>query len=251
MGGSASLLFSPSKNMPDVNARINFALQDVANAKKYVPNTVISRDLSQWLKQAFVSGDSIKGEMILQGNLHDFPFDTGKGKFVVDTDVSNIEFNYQNGWPVLKNAYGNVLFSGKGMHIKVKQANAYGGMPLFNSRADVADLKHPIVKVSTEIETSTNTAMRFLKDSPLREGLAQQLANFKVLGSIKLALQLVIPLDIKGETLRYSGNLFLTDNTIVLRADDIKLENLQGQIQFNDKQVTGNALHGNLTMVLI
>src|SRR5439155_20406518 len=73
--------------------------------------------------QAFTSGKVTDAKVILQGQLADFPYDHGKGIFLIEGPVKEVGLHLAKGWPDIQHAEGQLTFAGRKMIASLHSAN--------------------------------------------------------------------------------------------------------------------------------
>jgi len=244
---NGSLTLAPDKS-PLVDITGNFTMEKVNRVTHYLPLKLFEKGLSDWLKQAFLSGEIKSGKLLLKGALNDFPFEQGKGEFSVKANISHIDFRFAPDWPPLMQTNGNLFFLGSRLEINIDQAKLFdifvnqvkGLMPsLFG--------KTPIV-LSVEagnIQTDFSKAMHFVHASPLENTIGKMFKNLKLNGPIAMQLGLTVPLARPDQT-QVHGEIKIRNAKMAMPAWNLDLEKLLGIVRFTENTVTGEELQANL-----
>src|SRR5256885_245622 len=101
----------------DLSAQLNRV--DGAQVARYLPlPEIMGKATRDWLAAGIVSGQASDVRLRLRGELRDFPFaDPAKGQFLVSARVEKGVLNYANGWPLVYDIDGELLFERDRMEI--------------------------------------------------------------------------------------------------------------------------------------
>ena len=210
-----------------------YDIKDVSQLKRYFPLNTMSNDTIAWLDRAFVKGQVKRGDMLLYGNLDDFPFDKKQGVFQVIFEPSDLELAYAEKWPNLKSMNAKVMFLNEGLEVNVKQA-----------KAGKVTVEHALVKIpsldesrylSAEIAAKGAIAdtLDWLQQTPLDLSLAEVKEQIAVKGQTILAADLKIPLTETGNA-KVSGTAKLNNAALTVKAIDLPITGIKGILKFSE-----------------
>lgn len=232
---------------PTIDLAADFSLANAAAINNYLPGKILDDDLNNWLRHAFIGGQLTSGKAILQGNLNDFPFDNGTGKFMISTAINDMDFHFAPNWPVIKQVNGRLVFAGHSMTADIDTAhmlniplkNVHGVIPYIGSA-------HPqILNIDTVIDADLARGLQFVHQSPLQKTIGSELSLMQLTGPMQLKLGLMIPLKTPTKT-QVSGNIAMQDASLHLLASNLVLNHLQGAFQFTENSLTANQLQARL-----
>ncbi|MGH8119857.1 MAG: YhdP family protein, partial [Gammaproteobacteria bacterium] len=83
-----SILFSAGQNLTFADLLFSVGELDLENLQYYLPLVVPERTRA-WIRHALVAGDASRVDMVLRGELADFPFDNNEGRFAVIAEMHN------------------------------------------------------------------------------------------------------------------------------------------------------------------
>jgi uncharacterized protein (TIGR02099 family) len=173
-----------------------FTEQKSSRLRDYIPLGMLRAHpaLAVWLTEAFVAGDGASGKIQLQGPLAHFPFDDQSGHFSAEVAVKNMQFNYKTGWPMLSHVYARALFQGASLRIVAAPGAQVLGSSAAEVKAEIPDLRHPILTVQGSVKSDLQTGARFIAESPLRKTIGEGIENLRLEGAVDLDLGLHVPL---------------------------------------------------------
>jgi uncharacterized protein (TIGR02099 family) len=235
-----------------LNLEAQFDNGDASKTGRYLPINILDKDIIEWFDTAMVSGRVTSGTALVHGTIEDFPYANGQGDFEVRFGVKGAVMNYQPGWPQLSQVDAAVVFKGPGLTIQTT-AGKFFDAELLEARATVADLSinQPQLKVQGKVLSSGADGLRFIQESPLKEGLAEYLDNVTAQGKGLLDLELVIPLtndseqvtQVRGKAALSEARLRLMNAT---REGHVELSGINGVVNFTEGGLTGEAISATL-----
>ena len=202
---------------------------------RYFPKKIGEKTV-EWVKRGVVAGRSDNVQFTLKGDLARFPFERGDGVFRVDVQARDAVIDYVPGWPRIEGIQGRVLFQGKAMEVTSSQARIYG-VALNPVKVVIPDLIHhnEVLSVDGEATGPAGDFIRFANSSPVGERLRGFTRALDGSGTMRLKLQLQVPLRHAHDT-TLAGNLTFQGNTLS-RPGLPRLEQVRGAVDF-----TGHAL---------
>ncbi|MBT9589767.1 MAG: TIGR02099 family protein [Thiobacillus sp.] len=218
-----------------VDLGVHLTRVDGTAVYRYLPNK-IGDDTVNWLKTGFKAGHSDDVRLTLQGDVTQFPFEQGKGKFRLEAQVKDAVLDYAQGWPRIDGIHARVLFQGKAMEITSSQARIYG-VALSPVKAVIPDLIHHEEQLHIEGEANgpLQDFIRFANFSPVGGILRGFTDTLSGSGPTRLALKLHVPLRHSRDT-TLAGRLSLLNGTL-FPSGLPRVDQVRGDIDF-----TGNSL---------
>lgn len=227
----------------DLTAHYEVSPFAAADLKNYLPQTVLSPDLIQWLSHSIKNIDSADGRLILKGKLSDFPYDKNPGEFLIDTHIIDGTLDYFKNWPILSNINAELIFSNAKMEAHVHSAEmAY--VPLQNIDVSIPVLSESsVLNISGNISTDLENSLYFIKHSPLQATIGKRLAGLQWTGPIVLGLQLNIPLQESSRApVKVNGTINLKNTQLSFPQWQMTLKNLSGLLSFTEKGFSSQKL---------
>lgn len=228
----------------DLDAQLTRAA--VEGVPRYLP-TSLSEGTRAWVANAIKRGTVDEARLKLKGDLAAFPFADGKsGVFAVDIRGHGFDLEYAREWPALTDVSAEVHFHGAGVSVVGHQGGSYG-VTLGTVKADIPDLRLPVVNVDGEASGPTQDFLRFIEESPVGGWIDHFTAGARAGGNGKLVLKLALPLrDLSAN--RATGEYAFTNNRLKLTGVP-SLDQLNGQLSFTNhemraRDITAEALGG-------
>ena len=207
----------------------------------------LSKPTLNWLDTSILAGQVEDVNVVVKGNLADFPFVNSKnqpdqklGLFKVTAKISDALIEYGTGWPVIEGMGLDMLFEGKRMEL-----NAYKGQILGNkiikSKTEIPqlDADWPMLRIVSEVEGSVVEGVKFVNESPVKQVTQGFTDDLKTAGNGKLNLELNIPMQ-DLDAAKYKGVYKISNGTIFANADIglPELAKLNGALSFTESSLT-------------
>ncbi|MEO7073077.1 MAG: YhdP family protein [Rhodanobacter sp.] len=211
----------------------------VTAAKAFWPLGSMSPATIAWLDRALLAGRIDNAQVVLQGNLADWPFAQHDGRFEARVPIHGLTLDYGDGWPHAEGVDVVAQFINNGLHA---QASGHSlGVRAEQAVADIADFGGAPLMLSVRGSGSGADVMRFVRQSPIGSGQAETLGKLTLGGSATFDFTLQLPLHDDGEPqLAGTAQLRAAD----LRAAEWKLDlrKLDGPLRFDAHGVQADAL---------
>lgn len=235
--GQFSIDIPADGSSPTVNIEAHASTENVTQAQYLIPTKILPEKLDDWLGQALLHGGQGESTFLLRGKLSDYPFDDQEGVFVVDTDITGLDFSYFNGWPVLQHMSANLVFNKRDMYALVKSASVQG-IPVNNIEIAIPQIGkgEETLGIQGLIHGDASNGIAYMRNTPLIEHLAV-FNMLELTGPMALSLEIKIPLHDKAAPMSLDGRVFLTHNDAAI--PDLKIETTQtnGELYFNQAGV--------------
>lgn len=231
--GRLSLAFQGDGSRPWIDLRARVTGGDASQAGAYFPVGIMHPDLVGWLDQALVAGTLVRARAVAYGDLDDWPFDDGAGKFEVRGKARDAVLNYREGWPRVEGASAQLLFEGRSMHVTARDGHVFG-VRANRAEASIEDLKQPLLKVHVDADGPTADMLRFLRESPLNDRFGPYLSGLEATAQGQVSAEIRAPLkEEMGGELQVKGTATLGDSRVVDHKWDLSFEHLAGAIHFD------------------
>ena len=218
----------------------------------YVPQKLLAESFRSWATPAFLNGSIIDGQINLVGDLAKFPFDKpdDKGHFKMALPVENVQLHYAPDWPDIIGVDGTVTGLGNELVIKSKKGTIAGFQ--FDDVTTTINrlmIDAPILRVDGLLKGTTEQALLFLRNSPLKQRFSQAIEGIVATGASNINLNLMVPLSDAYST-QVSGDVSFNNSELYYDAmPEVKLSNINGQLNFDGDQ--GVETTKNITATLL
>lgn len=248
VNGDMNLFIPKDDSSPMISLLAGYQMVGRTHLLDYLPVGILSPTLIHWLDTSIIKSKFAKGTLVLQGPLHNFPFDHNEGRFIVDTQVSGVDLNYWQHWPPLRNIVGELVFAERRMEVNVNSATIFS-TPVRQLHAFIPLLKKKvpaILQINGVLAGDSSDGIKFLRESPLSKGSMSVANDLEMQGPMQLQLQLSIPLEHDNSLLAVKGQVALQDDRLAIPTKNLQLHHLTGQINFTKDSLSSPRLTGTL-----
>ncbi|MBB1520299.1 YhdP family protein [Aquipseudomonas guryensis] len=237
-----------------MDLRVGIRNGDAQFTGKYLPTRSpgMSTKLSEWLNTAIRAGKVDEGYFQYQGSLLKGA-DAAARSISLYFRVHDAELAFQPGWPVLREARGEVLIEDSGVRVRVPEGR------LLDSRLTAVSVDIPQVgpgrvprlDVQGQVQSSVVDALKILQEAPL--GTADTFTGWRGEGPLSGKLKLDIPLA-QGQPPRVQVDFATEGARLQLSTPALDLSQIKGAFRFDTAtglsapdiraQALGHALRG-------
>ena len=217
-------------NASDIHLNLQIGLEDseAKYTELFLP-TILSSDLSDWIKTAVKEGDIASAGVIYRGG---FKQDSDRA-IQLYLDIDNGQLAYQPGWPMLEDVSTELIFDDNNLSARVSNASIddgnMSGVVSWNEKSKQR------LSVQADIQSSAQSALRFVENSPLKEQVGDTFSDWQVEGGVAIELDLLFGL---GEGDNFSSQLAeinLSDNRLYLPQQNLAINNAKGAIFYSSE----------------
>ncbi|NCZ48158.1 MAG: hypothetical protein EBX59_11480, partial [Betaproteobacteria bacterium] len=226
-GGKGAGIFDLKGQLSEVRAE---------RVVRYLP-LVVSQDLRRWLKSSVHGGTVSKADFVLRGDIEDFPFSNpGSGQFLVEGQLAGSRLVYAKAWPAIDEVVGKLRFEAARMQIDMRSAKVMG-LALSETRATIADLDAPLLRISGIAKGQAHDMIRFVNASPIAAKINQFSQAMQAQGEADLELALNLPLEDLDRS-QVLGTVQLQGNQLRVAPSIPVMSAVQGKFSFTEKALT-------------
>lgn len=211
-------------------------------AHHYFPLTSMSESLVSYLKEGLVSGDIDQALVIYHGAFENFPFDDHSGIFTVDAELSDSKFNFDDKWADITQFNANLNFTNNSMMITAR-AGDLSGLDITGAKVGIAELANdPILTVDLKLnDVDPANVTKLMLESSLADSVGQTLQQIIISNNFDGHFNLNLPLD-RPEEVIAKGSINFADNLLSLQSPEMKFNQLNGQLTFENDVIKANKL---------
>ena len=229
----------PTGGAPSVDLYATVSHAAITAAKAFWPLGSMSPATMTWLDRALVAGRIDNAQVVLRGDLADWPFAQHQGRFEARVPIRGLTLDYGDGWPHAEGVDVLAEFINNGLHA---QASGHSlGVRAEQALADIADFGVAPLLLAVRGSGRGADVMRFVRESPIGRDQAETLGKLALGGNATFEFNLQLPLHDDGEPqLAGTAQLHAAD----LRAAEWKLDlqKLDGPLRFDAHGVHADAL---------
>ncbi|RVT52472.1 YhdP family protein [Rubrivivax albus] len=217
---------------------------DAARVARYLPLGVPEHS-RRYVERAFTAGRVTGGELVVDGDLWQFPFiDGSPGRFRIRAQVEGVRYafvpsepGWTSPWPALDGVTGTLEFDRAAMRIVDAQATL-AGVALSGVAGGIEDLVHTqLLRLDGQARGALQDMLRFVNATPVGSWTGGALAQAQATGAADLTLSLAIPLPDPAAA-KVRGGLQLAGNDLRLLPEAPLLGQARGRVDFTERGFT-------------
>jgi len=221
------------------NLTFNISNMLVNQWQNYIPQRLLEKGFKEWANPAFLNGNIAKGKIELVGDLADFPYDQPdvKGRFSMALEVEEVQLHYAPDWPDIVGVSGTIKGLGNKLVIESK-TGTIAGFQFDDVTTTITRLMidKPELRVKGLLKGTTEQALVFLKNSPLKERFSQAVESVMAKGESNINLNLMVPLADAYST-QVSGDVSFNNSELYDESlPEIKLTKIEGLLNFDGEK---------------
>ncbi len=209
-------------------------------AKHFWIRHAMSPVLVDWLDTALVDGTLAGGRAALAGDLDDWPFRDGQGRFDAVAELEGMRLAWRPDWPVAERLDGTATFSGTGLRFEGRGETR--GLRLRRILGTIADFRAPVLALEVEGGSRGDAILAYLRDTPLRARWGATLDALSVGGPVSVDLELAQPLKRELGTTRMAGSARIGEGPARETRFNLAFDALEGRMDFSDEGLRAEAL---------
>ncbi len=226
---------------------VNLTRGEIKYAAKYTPLFALNKKDSDWLNGAILSGHTEDFNLLIKGNLDDFPLDgTKKTLFSLNAHAKDATLKYAPDWPEIEHLSGEFSIRNNRMSVQASAATILAAniSHLSILQPDMAKFDTPL-QINGVADGPNNTFLEFIQQSPVRGYIDGFTDGIKASGNGHLDLAAQIPL-LMSRPAKVSGLFRVQGSDVDLGASIPWLRNTQGTLSFTESGMKTNTVTANI-----
>ena len=232
----------PAKGEPWLSILAGIRLYDGADAWRYFPEPLMGSHLVDYLSGAIQGGQVDNASLIYAGNPHQFPYKHNEGHFEVYVPLRHSTFQFQPGWPALKDLAIDLDFRNDGLWMQAP-ATKLGKVDGKNVRAVIPDYTKERLLIDADVAGAGPEVQAYFAQTPLHDSVGGALEQLQVGGNVSGRLHLDIPLN--GKQVAAKGEVTLNNNSLLVKPLESTLEKVSGKFTFDNGNLASDTLTAN------
>ncbi|HEX7813813.1 YhdP family protein [Dyella sp.] len=229
--GQVALPDSGGRPVMDLYATVDHA--KVSAAKLFWPIDSMPQTAIDWLDHALIDGRVDHGDVLIHGDLRDWPFRHNEGRFEARAQINDLVLDYGKNWPRADGIKAVAYFVNNGMQVEASAGQSLGNK-VDKATAAIPDFGDTVLDLAVQGTGTGPSMIDFVRSSPIASHQADVLSKFSLTGGATFGFHMVLPIkDAKDFTL--DGQAQLKDIDFNAPEWNIKLDKLTGPATFNAK----------------
>lgn len=227
----AELVFGADGGKPRLDLAADVDTTPVTAASRFWIEGKMPPATIDWLDSALLEGEVREGRAALGGDLDDWPFRAGQGRFDARARVAEARVRFNPAWPDAEQMDLQVAFDGPGMMLE--GTGAIAGNPVERVAGGIADFRDPRLLLDVRSVTRAENLQALMLASPLAETHGEHLRNGRMAGAATVDLVLDLPLAARLGDRRIEGRLDLADARLADPRWQVELRKVKGRTHFS------------------
>lgn len=191
---SVEISLPDGSKKPVVDLVSTWSINDIAEARKYIPYIPRIPRTSEWFQEGLLAGRIPQGTISLNGPLEQWPFDDGEGHFRVTADLRDARIKYQRRWPAADIESAEIAIDNMRLYTE-KNHIVNAGNEVRNALIEIGDFRNPVLRISFESAGPLDTVRRLLAQSPVGIDVFKgRMERISIEGSGSYALDMTVPI---------------------------------------------------------
>jgi len=241
LAAHGSVTISGNTGKPAVDANVALTRGDIGALGPYWPESVLNDNVKSWLRGGLRAGRIEQGRVQIRGDMDDWPFRDGSGRFEAVALASGAHIDYVDDWPEVKEAELTARFVGASMDVRGR-VGSIGGLGIPEARAAIADFAQPELTVEYAGDSSVPEILAFLQRTPLQQQIGVDLARFRFAGPASTRGRVTVPLGSSPGKLRVEGVTRLSSASFSDPELEITIEDIAGELAYSERGFSGRGL---------
>ncbi|WP_158882177.1 YhdP family protein [Rhodanobacter sp. L36] len=212
---------------------------DITAAKLFWPTTMSPQTVA-WLDRGLISGNLDEAQVLVRGDLADWPFRHNEGRFEARAMISDLTLDYGKDWPHAEGVDAVANFINNGMLVEASAGRSLG-VKVEKAVAQIPDFADGLLDLNVTGSGAGADLMTFVRKSPIGMRQADTLGKLNLDGSGTFGFHLAMPLK-KSEDAQLDGTAQLQDVDVTAPDWNLKFDKLTGPLTFNLHGMQGGPL---------
>lgn len=183
----------------------------------------------QWLDAALLAGHVEQGRAVLAGDLDDWPFDAGTGRFEATARLVDASVRFQPQWPPVTGLDAQARFDPHGFSVDGR--GMLHGVSITGVRADIDRYAGGRLRVEAEGAGDAARLRQLLRDSPVYAQHRETLDNLQASGPANVGFELELPMQPRATT-RIAGYLDLEGARLADARYGLRFDGVTGRTRY-------------------
>ena len=234
-------IFKTDTKLPFTDIILGISNLDIEDISNYLPEN-ISEKAGNWFRNALIGGTISSVDIVLRGDLSDYPFKNNEGQFKAIANIENTTLEYSPNWAPVDNLDAELVIEKNKLVVYVGDGNIFDA-DVKQVKATINDLSAD--KLAIEIDGiysgHTKDGKLFIENSPLANNPVLKLVKqYNLDGRFDVALKITIP--IGGGTKKFDGKVTFFDTSLVNPISNITLKSINGDVYFSNDSISAENL---------
>jgi uncharacterized protein (TIGR02099 family) len=227
-------VISGNEGKPSIDLNVMVSRGAVGQLDPYWPEAVMKEPVKEWLRKGLVAGEADYGRVSIRGDMDDWPFRGGQGRFEAMARVNGGRIDYLEGWPHASDVDAVAHFVNASMDVQGK-IGEIGGATVREVRAGIADFAQPELIIDYAADSEIPILLGFVQQTPLEEHIGADLSRFEFAGPANTTGRVEVPFARLEDGLNVDGSVLLSKGRFTDPELAITIGNIEGQLSYSER----------------
>ncbi|MBN8896342.1 MAG: TIGR02099 family protein [Rhodanobacter sp.] len=213
---------------------------EVPAAKLFWPVNVMPPATVAWLDRALVAGTVEQAQVLVRGDLADWPFHHNEGRFEARAEIHGLTLDYGDEWPQAEGVDAVASFVNGGMLVQAGAGHSLG-VKVDSAVALIPDFGQPLLDLNVRGGGSGASLLNFSRRSPVARRASDTLAELTLGGRGTFEFHLSLPLTHIADA-QLDGTAQLHDADLAAPDWQLALAGIAGPLRFDLHGLQGGPL---------
>jgi uncharacterized protein YhdP len=241
LAANGEALISGNEGRPSIDLNVAVSRGGIGQLDPYWPESLLNDGVKRWLRRGLVAGKLDQGRVSIHGDMDDWPFAGGQGRFEAVAWISGGVIDYLDEWPAAREVDAVAHFVGASMDIEGRVGHI-ADVPAREVRATIPSFRAPVLTLDYVAESSVPALLGFLQQSPLQARIGTDLSRFEFAGPAATRGRIRVPFSALGGEVSVTGDVQVVEARFSDPELDISIDKINGQMTYSEKGFSGTAL---------
>jgi uncharacterized protein (TIGR02099 family) len=225
---------------PSASLRASVEPGPILAAHRFWIRHLMPEGTVRWLEEAIEDGWIERGQVLVQGDLDDWPFKQQQGRFEAEAIIRDTRLRFHPDWPAAERLTGSARFINDGMRVEaagqlldMHAARAVGVIDAFGAA---------VLELDIAAAGGGPAMLDVLRQSPLQASHGQYFDSLQIGGRGTAELLLSIPLGDEPGEMQLQGQVALRQAELADPRWGVAFAEAEGAIRFTDRGLLAREL---------
>lgn len=245
LSAQVSMRFRRDGRKPRLDLFATLQPARMVDAKRYWLRHRMPPSTIEWLNNAIEGGQLAGAHVIVAGDLADWPFKHGEGRFEAVADLADAQLHFNPGWPRAEHVNGQVAFIDDGM--RFEGSASIVGIRVPQLVAEIPNFHAAVLDIRADAVGSGPQMLDLLRQSPLQKKSPETYAALDIQGeALRGTMHLTVPLKHELGEPKVEGDVQLDRAGLADKRWNIALTDVAGRLHYDQTGVLADGLNVKL-----
>lgn len=241
LAGRVALDFPSAGGRPFADIQLKIDDLEIKNARRYWPKRGMAPRSIKWLNEGLLAGSLNDGEILLHGDLNDWPFRGKRGRFEASAVVSQATLKFNPAWPHYENFSADLTFVDQSLQIHASGGSVLGN-PMERAVARIDDYRDAILDLEFAGANDALGLSELIRQSPIHTQTGRIFDTLTALGPARAEGAFKLSLKPGVKDLKLDGRVTLDGVDFAQPQWTLNLSDARGVLNFTEDGLSGDGI---------